>query len=126
MIAGKIILASLTVPEQSHLDSSRIRFNIIMNELLYDELEANHCKYFCLTNGDLVVLEIVENERKKLLGTVSLNNVCQMVLQNKKIDLEIYLSDYQTNISFTIIFEHIKKRKNPEPEVIITNRTAEI
>ena len=72
----------------------------------------NHCKYFCVTNGDVLALEVVEQERKKLLGTVNLNNLCQIVLQNKTMNLEVFASEYQTNISFTLTFEHIRKRNH--------------
>ena len=83
-----------------------------MNDLLYDELDANHHKYFCVTNGDTLAIEVIEQDHNKLLTTVNLNNVCQMVLQNKKLNLEFYVNEYSTNVSFTLTFELVRKRKS--------------
>jgi len=59
MIAGKIILTALTIQDNSLLQPSSLKFNLIMNDLLYDELDVNHHKYFCVTNGDTLTLEVV-------------------------------------------------------------------
>jgi len=41
-----------------------------------------------------------------------------MVLQHKVMNLEVFLDEYQTNISLTLSFEHVRKNKKEEIEIV--------
>ena len=48
-----------------------------------------------------------------------------MVLQHKVMNLEVFLDEYQTNISLTLSFEHVRKNKKEVEIVHVQNAVVE-
>lgn len=82
MIPCRLFLQSY---EQNSENQQKVRINLTLNSLFYDEIKPFQTKYFCLTSTDTIGVEIVYANNERLIGKTYISNCAKRALENQNI-----------------------------------------
>lgn len=67
----------------------KVKINLTLNSLFYDEIKPFQTKYFCLIQSDIIGVEIVFQDNENIIGKTEISECARRALENQSIELNI-------------------------------------